>query len=115
MHLLFELPFGLFLSFQSLFESPLLSKQTPHAHPQIFDNQLQIIEHPREVGFFLLHFVGLIFQLVDGVSPRPNVPFEFFYFVIENKLELLELLSLLLQVVDALIFVPDSGLSLTQL
>lgn len=33
MHLLLELPFSFVLSFQSLFETPLFSEQTPHAHP----------------------------------------------------------------------------------
>ncbi len=64
------------------------------------------------MGLLLLHFVCLLFKLVDSRASRSDVSLEFFDFVVQNKLELLQLLGLFLEVVDAFVLVSDRGLSL---
>jgi len=60
------------------------------------------------------HLVGLLLQLLDGLTTWPNVTLQLLDLVVEHELELLQLLGLLLQVVDALVLVLDRVLTLLQ-
>jgi hypothetical protein len=60
----------------------------------------------------LLHLVGLFLKLIDLLASWPNICSELFDLVIKNELELLKLLGLLLQVVNAFVFVANSVLAL---
>jgi hypothetical protein len=60
----------------------------------------------------LLHLVGLFLKLIDLLASWPNICSELFDLVIKNELELLKLLSLLLQIVNAFVFVANSVLAL---
>jgi hypothetical protein len=60
----------------------------------------------------LLHLVGLFLKLIDLLASWPNICSELFDLVIKNELELLKLLGLLLQIVNAFVFVANSVLAL---
>ena len=61
---------------------------------------------------FLVHLCGLLFQSQDLLSIGLDVFLEFFDFVVKNELKLLQLLSLLLQLIDAEVFFAYSCLTL---
>jgi hypothetical protein len=60
----------------------------------------------------LTHFVGLLVQLLDLNFSGSNIALKFLDLVIEDELELFELLSLFLEVVNSLVLVTDGGLTL---
>lgn len=60
----------------------------------------------------LLHLVGLFLKLIDLLASWPNICSELFDLVIKNELELLKLLGLLLQIVNAFVFVANRVLAL---
>lgn len=114
-HLVFELAGFFDLTAEHGLQSTVLSDKTLHAHLKIFDNQAQVHEHPIEVKSLLLHLIGLLLQLINSVATGSNVPLQLLDLVVKNKFELLQLLSLLLQIVDSLLLVPDGGFSFGQL
>ena len=57
----------------------------------------------------------LFLQLPYLYASRVQLPLQFFDFVVQHKLELLQFLILLLQVVYAPIFVPDGNFALVDL
>jgi len=97
-----------------VFQLTVLTNQAAHAHTQIFHNQAQVVKNSLKVGLLLLHFVGLLFQLLNCLPAWANISFELLDLVIQDKFELLQLLRLLFQVVDALVFVVDGVVSFVE-
>lgn len=64
--------------------------------------------------FFLLHLFCFLFQLGYFLTSRPDVCAQLLDLVVKHKLELLQFLGFLLQVVDPLIFVSNSMLAFRQ-
>ncbi len=58
-----------------------------------------------------IHACNLFFHFGDFFLPWTNVSFEFFNFVIQNKLELFKFLSFLFQLIDSHHFVSDGFFS----
>jgi hypothetical protein len=65
------------------------------AHLEIIDNQVKVGADSLKVFDFDLHFVDLLVEIGDFVLTRQYVSLQLFNFVVEHKLELLKLLSLL--------------------
>ena len=61
-----------------------------------------------------MHLVGLIFEIVDGLASGTNIALQLLNLIVEHKLELLQLLSLLLQVMDPFVLISNRGLSFGQ-
>lgn len=66
------------------------------------------------MSLLLLHLVGLIFEIVDGLASGTNIALQLLNLIVEHKLELLQLLSLLLQVMDPFVLISNRGLSFGQ-
>ena len=64
---------------------------------------------------FLLHFVFLLVQLLDGHFSGSDFSLQLFDLVIEHELELFQFLSLLLEVLNSLLLLSDSAISLPKL
>ena len=61
--------------------------------------------------FFLLHLLSFLFQLGYFLAPWPDVRSQLLDLVVKHKLELLQFLGFLFQVVYPLIFVSDGVLT----
>lgn len=66
------------------------------------------------MSLLLLHLVGLIFEIVDGLASGTNIALQLLNLIVKHKLELLQLLSLLLQVMDPFVLISNRGLSFGQ-
>jgi len=92
-----------------------LGGQTLLSHSEIIHDKSKILIDSVEMLQLLPHDVGLLLELLNFNFSRADISLELLDFVIKNELELLKFLSLLFQVNNSLIFVLDSGLSLTEL
>lgn len=110
-----ELLFVVLLFIQALSEILNLISQTFLSHSQIIDDKGQVLVDTIEVLQLLSHLVGLLVQLLDLKFSWSNISFELLDFVIEHKLELLQLLSLLLEVNDPPVLVFNRSASLFEL
>jgi len=84
-------------------------------HAQVINNQSQVLVDSVEEFELLTHLVGLLVELLDFELSWANVSLELFDLIIEHKLELLKLLSLLPEVIDSLVLVFNGGCSLLKL
>ena len=66
------------------------------------------------MSLLLLHLVGLIFEIVDGLASGTNIALQLLNLIVKHKLEFLQLLGLLLQVMDPFVLISDRGLSFGQ-
>jgi len=110
-----ELLLVVLLFIQALSEILDLVSQTFLSHSQIIDDKGQVLIDTIEMLQLLSHLVGLLVQLLDLKFSWPDISFELLDFVIEHELELLQLLSLLLEVNDPPIFVFNRSASLFEL
>ena len=78
-------------------------------HPQIVDDEHQVLVDSIEVLLLRPHFVCLLVQFLDLNFLGANVSLQFFDLVIENELKLLKLLDLLLELLDLDVFLLDCG------
>ena len=62
--------------------------------------------------YLLLHSVGLLLKFVELLLTGTDITLQLLNLVVEHKLELLQLLGLLLEVVNPLVFVANGGLAL---
>jgi len=92
-----------------------LGGQTLLSHSEIIHDKSKILIDSVEMLQLLPHDVGLLLELLNFNFSWADISLELLDFVIKNELELLKFLSLLFQVNNSLIFVLDSGLSLTEL
>jgi len=92
-----------------------LGGQTLLSHSEIINDKSKILIDSVEMLQLLPHDVGLLLELLNFNFSWADISLELLDFVIKNELELLKFLSLLFQVNNSLIFVLDSGLSLTEL
>lgn len=113
-HLVLELSLLLFLLLEDLAQVTMLSNQPTHPHTQVFYDQTQVHEDSLEVSLLLLHLVGLILEIVDGFASGTNITLQLLNLIVKHKLELLQFLSLLLQVMDPFVLISDRGLSFGQ-
>ncbi len=81
------------------------------SHAKIVHDQSQVIVHTIKVLELLSHLVGLLIEALNLNFTGSDISLEFLNFVIKDELELLQLLGLLLQVVDALVLVTDGRLT----
>ena len=112
MHVVLELFYLTFLFFEYGRQLSLFQNEPFLTHTKVFDNQAQVVVHTLKVFLFLLHLVGLFFQLFNLLSSRSDIRSKLFDLVIENELEFLKFLSLFLEVVNAFVFVADCVLAL---
>lgn len=82
---------------------------------QIFDDELQVAVDTTEVLRLLVHLRRLLVQLLNIVSFWTNLALELLDLVIKHKFKLLQLLALLLQIVDFLVFVLNCSVTFSQL
>lgn len=61
-----------------------------------------------------MHLVGLIFEIVDGLASGTNIALQLLNLIVKHKLEFLQLLGLLLQVMDPFVLISDRSLSFGQ-
>lgn len=113
-HLVLELSLLLFLLLEDLAQVTMLSNQPTHSHTQVFYDQTQVHEDSLEVSLLLLHLVGLILEIVDGFASGTNITLQLLNLIVKHKLELLQFLGLLLQVMDPFVLISDRGLSFGQ-
>jgi hypothetical protein len=66
------------------------------------------------VSLLLLHLVGLIFEIVDGLASGTNIALQLLNLIVKHKLELLQLLGLLLQIMDPFVLISNRSLSFGQ-
>ena len=66
------------------------------------------------MSLLLLHLVGLIFEIVDGLASGTNIALQLLNLIVKHKLEFLQLLGLLLQVMDPFVLISDRSLSFGQ-
>lgn len=111
----FELPLGLILLFNLDPQLLVLNDESLHLHPQISHNQLKVRLDPREVFNLLAHLSGLLFKRPRSLSIRLDVLLKLFNLVIQNKLKLLQLLSLQFQLSNPTVLIFNGGFPLTQL
>jgi hypothetical protein len=89
--------------------------QTLLSHSKIINDQSQILVDTIEMLKLLSHLVCLFIELLDLNFTGSNVTLKLFNLIVEHELELLELLSFLLQIVYSLILIPNRSLSLLYL
>ena len=75
------------------------------AHLEIIDNQVQVVRDALEVLHLNLHLVDLLMERGNVILTRQNVTLQLLDLVIEHEFELLQLLSLLLELDDSGFFV----------
>ena len=92
----------------------MLSDQPTHPHTQVFYDQAQVHKDSLEVSLLLLHLVGLILEIVNGLASGTNIALQLLNLIVKHKFELLQLLGLLLQVMNPFVLVSDRGLSFGQ-
>lgn len=89
--------------------------QTLLSHSKIINDQSQILVDTIEMLKLLPHLVCLFIELLDLNFTGSNVTLKLLNLIVEHELELLELLSFLLQIVYSLILIPNRSLSLLYL
>lgn len=114
-HIVLELLLEALLVIQLLAQVRHLVSQALLSHSEIINDQSQVLINTIKVLKLLSHLVGLLIKLLDFNLTGSNVTLELLDLVIEDELELLKLLCLLLQVIDALVLVADGGLTLLNL
>jgi hypothetical protein len=85
------------------------------SHSEIINNQCQVQVHSIEVLQLLTHLVCLLIQGLNLELSWTDISLQLLDLIIEHKLELLQLLGLLLEIDDALVLVFDGLVSLLQL
>jgi len=65
----------------------MLSDQPTHPHTQVFYDQAQVHKDSLEMSLLLLHLVGLIFKIVDGLASRTNIALEFLDLIVKHEFE----------------------------
>jgi hypothetical protein len=85
------------------------------SHSEIINNQCQVQVHSIEVLQLLTHLVCLLIQGLNLELSWTDISLQLLDLIIEHKLELLQLLGLLLEIDDTLVLVFDGLVSLLQL
>jgi len=87
--------------------------QTIKSHAEISLNQLQVRADSVKMPDFLVHFGVLLMELLSVSLSGHDVLLHLFDLIIEHKLEFLQLLSLLPEVVDPGAFFSESAVTLS--
>jgi hypothetical protein len=84
-------------------------------HAQVIHNKSQVLVYSIEMLELLTHFVSLLIELLDFNFTGSNITLKLLNFVIQDELEFFELLCLLFEIINSLILIPDSCLTLLDL
>ena len=109
-----ELLHVLHLEINFILDMLLLLLKTLQFVFQVLHDQLQVPVYNLEMFDFILHLCLLLVQDLDFPFSWPNLVLQFFDLVIKHKLELLELLRSLAQLINLLFLVSNGGLALLQ-
>jgi hypothetical protein len=114
-HIVFEFLFVALLLIELLSQVVDLVRESFLSHPEVVDDQSQVLVDPVEMFELLSHFVRLLIQFLNFQLSRSDISFQFLDFVIQHEFEFFKLLSFFLKIVDSFIFVLDGGLSFLKL
>ena len=87
----------------------VLILETFVSHLEIVDDQVQVVANTLEMLNLNLHLVDLLVQRRNVVFSGQNISLELLDFVIKHEFELFKLLSFLLKLNNAIVFVVNSS------